>query len=155
MNKENTVISLLKTHEKTLATAESCTGGLLFHRLTNVPGSSKVLHFGINAYSNESKTKLLDVSPLSVKKYGAVSENVALQMAKNVREIMKSDFGIGITGIAGPDGGTLKKPVGVVFIAVATKDEKICLECLFQGERSSIKTQAVNQALKLLLEFLE
>ncbi len=155
MPQEHTVINLLTQKQKTLAMAESCTGGLLSHRLTNVPGSSKAIHFGLCVYSNASKTKFLKIPAALIKKHGAVSEPVALLMADNVRKIQKSDFGIGITGIAGPDGGTKSKPVGLVFIAVATPKEKVCLECQFEGDRDSVKKQAAGQAMELLLEFLK
>ncbi len=155
MSKEQTVIDLLIRREQTIAVAESCTGGLLFHRLTNISGSSKALDFGVNVYSNASKTRLLKIPESLVKKYGAVSEETALLMADNVRKILKSDFGISLTGIAGPSGGTKSKPVGLVFIAVTAKNEKICLECLFTGNRLSVKKKAADQAVKLLLEFLK
>jgi len=154
MSKEQTIINLLIGQKKTLAAAESCTGGLLCHRLTNVPGSSKVLHLGICTYSNESKIRLLGIPSSLIKTHGAVSEEAATLMAENVRNIQNSDYGIGITGIAGPEGGTKPKPVGLVFIALATRDEKLCLECRFRGERASVKKQAADQAMDLLLEFL-
>ena len=143
----------LKTSSK-LVTAESCTGGLVSHRITNIPGSSDFFKLGLITYSNESKTQLLKISPRILKASGAVSEEVATRMAKAVRKLGKTDFGIGITGIAGPSGGTKQKPVGLVYIAINTEIETLCVQCLFKGNRLQIKTQAANQALKLLLEFL-
>jgi PncC family amidohydrolase len=107
------------------------------------------------AYSNEAKTKILKVPGSVLSKYGAVSAQTAIAMTKGVRNLLKTDFGIGITGIAGPTGGTKNKPVGLVYIAVRTDTETLCLECQFQGSRRSIKSQATTQALRLLHEFLD
>ncbi|HBR15380.1 MAG TPA: competence protein ComA [Candidatus Omnitrophica bacterium] len=154
MRLEQKAAQLLASKKKTVSLAESCTGGLLSHRLTNVPGSSNYLKLAVVAYSNEAKEKTLKISPPLMKKHGAVSGAVATAMAKGVREILKTDFGVSITGIAGPTGGTLQKPTGLTFIAVATELETLCLECRFQGTRAGIKSQAANQALRLLIEFL-
>lgn len=154
MKTEQKVAQALTNQKKSISIAESCTGGLLSHRLTNIPGSSAFLKCGIVAYSNETKEKLLKVPPDILKKYGAVSEQTAVAMAKGVRRIHQTDFGVGITGIAGPDGGTKSKPVGLVYIAVQTKLESLCLKCQFTGTRSAIKLQASSLALELLLEFL-
>lgn len=150
---EKVARSLIRT-KKTLAIAESCTGGLLSNRLTNIPGSSNFLKLAVVAYSNEAKTKLLKVPQETIRKYGAISTQTAISMAQGIRKTLKTDFGIGITGIAGPTGGTKSKPVGLTYIAVCTKVETLCLECRFQGTRTSIKTQATTQALQLLHEFL-
>ncbi|MCK5579936.1 MAG: CinA family protein [Candidatus Omnitrophica bacterium] len=154
MKIEEKVAELLTTKKKTLSIAESCTGGLLTHRLTNIPGSSNFIKFGIVTYCNEAKTKFLKIPEMLLKKKGAVCEEVAELMAKGVRKINKTDFGIGITGIAGPDGGTKAKPVGLVYMAVDTGVETLCLKCQFEGSRTEIKKQATEQALKLLSEFL-
>lgn len=154
MHLEEKIANLLIQHKKTLSLAESCSGGLLSHRLTNIPGSSSFLRLGLITYSNEAKAQLLKIPTKVLKKYGAVSEPVAELMAQNVRKIQETDFGIGITGIAGPSGGTIKKPVGLTFIAVATEYETLCLNCVFKGNRLQIKKQATTQALKLLSEFL-
>lgn len=154
MRKEEQIAYLLINSKKTLAIAESCTGGLLTNRLTNVDGSSHFLKLALIAYSNEAKTKLLKVSQSKIRQYGAVSTQTAVAMAKGVRNILKTDFGVGITGIAGPTGGTKTKPVGLVYIAVCTNFETLCLECQFRGTRTSIKSQATTQALRLLHEFL-
>jgi len=146
---------LLLQKKKTLAIAESCTGGLLTHRLTNIPGSSNFLKVGLVVYSNESKIKILKISPHSIKTHGAVSSNVALKMAEKARIFFSTDFGISITGIAGPSGGSKRKPKGLTFIAIATPLERLCLRCQFAGTRIKIKLQAVNQALQLLKLFLD
>lgn len=155
MTLEEKIIALLIAQHKTIATAESCTGGLLSSRLTDVSGSSKAFLSGTITYSDNSKRIFLQVPAVLIQNNGAVSEPVATAMAKNVREIHRADFGVGITGIAGPTGGTKTKPLGLVYIAVATAQEAVCLKCQFKGTRKQIKSQAATQALKLLKEFLE
>jgi len=154
MRIEEKVAKALIKSGKTLSIAESCTGGLMAHRLTNIPGASSFLKVAIVTYSNESKAKLLKIPSTTLKKYGAVSSETAIAMAKGALKLFKTDFGIAITGIAGPDGATKTKPIGLVFIAVYTNLEMLCLECNFQGTRTSIKQQATTQALRLLYEFL-
>jgi PncC family amidohydrolase len=151
---ETTIAQQLINQKKTLAIAESCSGGLLSHRLTNVPGSSKFLIAGVVSYSNTAKMKILRIPEQLLRRYGAVSEQVAKTMARQVRRLFTTDFGVGITGIAGPDGGSKQKPVGLVYISVNTKVESLTLKCQFQGTRGSIKRQATDQALKILNEFL-
>jgi nicotinamide-nucleotide amidase len=150
---EKVAKSLINT-KKTLSIAESCTGGLLSNRLTNIPGSSDFLKLALVAYSNEAKIKFLKVPQATIRKHGAVSTQVAIAMAQGARKSLKTDFGIGITGIAGPGGGTKAKPVGLTFIAICTEIETLCLECVFVGSRKSIKTQAATRALRSLYEFL-
>lgn len=154
MRIEEKVSQSLINKKKTLAIAESCTGGLLSNRFTNIPGSSNFLKLGIIAYSNEAKITLLKIPEILIQKNGAVSQQVAIAMAQNVRKILNTDFGIGITGIAGPTGGTKKKPLGLTYIAVNTELETLCLKCLFPGNRTSVKSQAATQTLRLLAEFL-
>jgi len=141
---------LIKSH-KTLSIAESCSGGLLAHRLTNIPGSSKFFKLGIIAYSYESKQKLLKIPPVILKKYGAVSSQVVELLAQNVQDLSKTDFG---TGIAGPAGATRRKPIGLVYIAISTKNEIFVKRCVFKGQRTAIKKQTADQALRLLLKQL-
>lgn len=155
MKPEEKIIKLLSQKQKTLTTAESCTGGLLATRLTDIPGASGVFKLGIITYSNDAKIHLLNVPAKLIQKKGAVSDEVATVMAQNARQIHNTDFGIGITGIAGPTGGMKSKPIGLVFVAIATDWETLCLKCQFEGTRSQIRLQAVRQAMKLLLEFLE
>lgn len=134
----------------TLAVAESCTGGLIAERLTNVPGASKYFVEGLVTYSNESKTRLLGVDKKLIREYGAVSSQVARDMARGVRHRAKTDFGLAVTGIAGPDGGTEEKPVGLVFIALAddahTEHKKLTLP----GDRELIRWRASQAALDML-----
>ncbi len=147
---ERIVARLLIARRKTLAIAESCTGGLLTDRLTNISGSSQFLEAAVVAYSNEAKQKLLKIPSRMLRQHGAVSKQTASAMAQSIRTIHKTDFGIGITGIAGPTGATKTKPVGLVYIAVSVSAETLCLQCLFKGNRTHIKRQAATQALRLL-----
>ena len=115
---EETVVRLLTEKRLTAATAESCTGGLVAKRITDIPGSSAVFRMGVVTYANEAKTKLLGVPEDILRQYGAVSPQVARLMAQGIRKLSGSDFGLGVTGIAGPDGGTSEKPVGLVYLAL-------------------------------------
>ncbi len=151
---EEKVASRLLSEKETLAVAESCTGGLLGHRLTNIPGSSRFLLADLVCYSNISKTKLLKIPGKTLSAHGAVSEVVAELLAQNVRKLFQAHYGIGITGIAGPGGGTKTKPVGLTYIAVSTPLETLCLKCQFSGQRLEIKKAATATALNLLMEFL-
>ncbi|MBF0479251.1 MAG: CinA family protein [Candidatus Omnitrophica bacterium] len=148
------VAEILIDTKKTLSLAESCTGGLVTNLLTNISGSSAFLKCSIIAYSNEAKIKILKVPVKIIKKHGAVSEETATIMAQNVRNLFKTDFGLAITGIAGPTGGTKTKPVGLTFIALSMDYGTLCLKCKFKGSRLEIKKQAAKQALVLLKEFL-
>jgi len=145
--------ALLKK-EKTLAIAESCTGGLLSKLLTDTPGSSKYLNLGIIAYSNAAKERILKIPHTVILKYGAVSRQVAILMAKNVKKISKVNYGIGITGIAGPSGGSKVKPIGTVYIAVSDVNKTICKKFVFRGTRSVIKTKSALRSLELLKKLL-
>jgi len=140
---------LLK-NKKTISTAESCTGGLLCAILTELPGSSKYFILGIVSYSNAAKKNTLKIPAGVMRKNGAVSREVASLMAKNVRRLAKTDFAIGITGIAGPTGSLSQKPVGTVFIAISSKNKSICKKFIFKGNRNSIRKQAVLKAMHLL-----
>ena len=139
---------------KSLSIAESCTGGLLTHRLTNISGSSQFLVGSLIAYANETKIRLLKIPASLIKKHGAVSQVVARKMSQNARGIFRTDLGVGVTGIAGPTGGTKEKPVGLVFICVSDKRQTICRRFLFKGGRARVKSQAADEALRLLLKFL-
>jgi len=149
------VSDLLKQKKLTVATAESCTGGLIAHSLTNISGSSDYFERGIISYSNNAKTEVLDVPNDILQKYGAVSEQVAKAMAENVRVKSKVDIGVSTTGIAGPTGGTPEKPVGLVFIAMSTADETIVKKFQFTGDRLQNKVSTCNAALDLLFQYLE
>ncbi len=153
---EETAGKLLRTKDLWLATAESCTGGLLGHLITNVSGSSSYFRGGIIAYSNAIKEHILHVSPTTLKRHGAVSMETASEMAEGVTDVLKSDIGISITGIAGPSGGSRIKPVGTVFIALCDGKDKDTVAYGFslKGNREAIKRQSAVKALELLIQFL-
>lgn len=150
----NKVSDELKKYQVTVATAESCTGGLLAHTLTNVSGSSEYFDRGMITYSNKAKHDILGVPEEVLKKYGAVSIQVAEAMAQGIRQRASVDYGLATTGIAGPTGGTKDKPVGLVYIAIATKDRIIVKRFLFSGDRLANKESTCTAALELLLELL-
>jgi competence/damage-inducible protein CinA C-terminal domain len=151
-NLEQHIIDLLTKKGKTLSLAESCTGGLLAKRITDISGSSKVFNCGIVSYSNDIKHSVLNVSNDLLTQYGAVSRQVASQMAAGVKKVSGSDYALSITGIAGPNGGTSKKPVGLVYIAAAFDDTVIAEKHIFDGSRGReyIRQCACNYALNLL-----
>jgi len=151
---ENTVISLLKEQGLTLATAESCTGGLLSKRLTDIPGASKVYLGGVVAYSEQSKTKLLGIEPELIREYSVVSREVALAMAEGVRIKLGADIGIGITGIAGPDSDSTGLEPGTVFIALSAKDTSLCNSPKLFYDRERIRIGAASNALDMLRRLL-
>ena len=138
----------------TLALAESCTGGLIAHRITEVPGSSEYFLGGIVAYSNAVKESLLMVKDETLEAVGAVSEETAREMAEGASKAIGSDVGISVTGIAGPGGGTEEKPVGLTYIGARTPDGGWVERYVFQGDRQSIKESAADAALELLLNAL-
>ncbi len=146
--------SLLVKRNMTIAVAESCTGGLLAHLLTNVSGSSTYFLQGQVVYSNRSKTELLGVPSELIEKHGAVSEEVARSMAENLRIRSHSDLAVAITGVAGPTGGTAEKPVGLVFMAIATAEGIFCSKFNFIGNRETIKERAAMAALNMLRLYL-
>lgn len=150
---EQVVVQLLKEHGKTLATAESCTGGMLSMKLTRIPGSSAVFEYGVCTYANCIKAKMLHVPETTLEKFGAVSPQTALAMAKGVREEGGADFGVSITGIAGPDGGTPEKPVGLVYVALCDGENSWVEELrLLRGskEREYIRNLATMKALDMV-----
>jgi nicotinamide-nucleotide amidase len=147
---EEALAHWLRDSKKRIAVAESCTGGLLMHRLTNVPGSSHFFERGICSYSNESKVELLNVSKKDIETHGAVSETVALQMAKGIRKLTSADYGLSTTGIAGPSGGTKEKPVGLVFIGLADERGAIVEKFTFGQDRTGNKIRSTQAALDLL-----
>ena len=150
MRLEQKILKKFVQRSQTLAVAESCTGGLIGDRLTNIAGASAFFLLGIVAYDYAAKTKVLGVPSALLKKYGAVSSPVAKVMAQGVRKILKTDYGLSITGIAGPGGATKTKPVGLVFISVSTKQKTIVKKFLFKGTRLAIKKKASQTALKML-----
>lgn len=146
---ESVVIELAKKKNKKIATAESCTGGFVAHRLTNVPGASSVLEYGWVTYANEAKTKEIGVPAELISEHGAVSKEVATAMAEGARTTAKADLAIALTGIAGPDGGTPEKPVGTVWIAVAQAGKTVALKKNFTTDREAFKYMAAQAALDM------
>ena len=145
---------LLTRHKKTLAIAESCTGGLLGNRITNISGSSEYFERGIISYSNESKIELLNVPAFLINTYGAVSKEVALAMAEGIKINAHVDIGLAITGIAGPSGSTPEKPVGTVHLALAAEEDTLHQHHIFLGNRAQIKYASTQFALNMLRKYL-
>jgi PncC family amidohydrolase len=145
---------LLRQQAFTLAVAESCTGGLLSHRLTNVPGSSTYFMGGIVSYSNEAKVSLLNVKKETLEKYGAVSRETAIEMARGIRFILGAEVGVALTGIAGPGGGSPDKPVGLTWIGLSMPRRDDAWRFVWPGNRLENKESSVDQALKILVKAL-
>ena len=152
---ELTVGRLLQRRGVTLAVAESCTGGLIGHRMTNVPGSSAYYQGSITAYSYDAKELILHVRHDTLYQYGAVSEQTAREMAQGVRRAFRADVGLAVTGIAGPGGGMPEKPVGLVYIALATPDGEWVERRVWTGNRLENKEHSAEAALDLLCRYLE
>jgi len=149
------VSKLLTDNKLTIATAESCTGGLLGHMLTSISGSSAYYDRGIISYTNEAKQELLGVPKDLLEQYGAVSEQVAASMAKGVRKLAQTDLGASTTGIAGPTGGTIDKPVGLVYIGVSSKEKTLVKRFEFQGSRLENKDLTCIEALNLIKQMIQ
>ena len=147
---EESVVALLKNKGLTVSTAESCTGGLLCGRIINVPGASDVIGTGIVTYSNKAKKKYLGVKRSTLRKHGAVSAKCAKEMARGICRETGSDVGLATTGIAGPDGGSADKPVGLVFIGCCIRGKVKVRQYEFSGDRAQVREQAVKVALKML-----
>jgi nicotinamide-nucleotide amidase len=145
----------LRQKHLTIATAESCTGGLLAHMLTNISGSSEYFERGVITYSNTSKMELLGVRENILVEYGAVSEQTAAMMAVGIRERSHVDIGVSTTGIAGPTGGTTEKPAGLVYIGVATKKNMLVKRFIFSGDRLANKESACAAALEHILDMIQ
>ena len=150
MLRSSKLVELLLSKNLKLATAESCTGGMLACSITSISGASKVFNCGFVTYSNQSKTKLLKVGENIIKKHGAVSRQVALAMASGALNKSGADIAVGITGVAGPSGGSYKKPVGLVYIAVALNKTAYAKKFEFEGTRTQIRKQATKTALELV-----
>ena len=149
------IVKLLTIKGLTVSFAESCTGGLLSSSITSISGSSKVFNMGLVTYSNNAKVKLLKVPKKTINKYGAVSYETCLSMVKNLSKISKSNISISITGVAGPNGGTKEKPIGLVYIGLKKGRKIIIKKNLFNSKkRILIQKATVNQALKLILNIL-
>jgi PncC family amidohydrolase len=152
---EITVGRLLREQGLTLAVAESCTGGLVGHRITNVPGSSDYYRGSITAYACDVKETLLHVRSETLTDHGAVSEGTAREMAQGVRQAIGADVGVSVTGIAGPIGGTPEKPVGLVYIALVAPDGEWVERHVWTGDRVENKARSADAALDLLRRYLE
>ena len=144
------LVELLKARGLTCATAESCTGGGVGSAITAVPGSSAVFMGGVISYANEVKRDVLGVSDRNLQTVGAVSPEVAAQMADGARRLLKTDLAVSLTGIAGPDGGSAEKPVGLVWFGLSAKDGTRTEKVIFSGDRAEVRAQAVVHALGML-----
>lgn len=150
MKEAEELISAFRARELTIATAESCTGGLIAVCLTDIPGSSEVFERGFVTYSNEAKTEMLGVAAELIVEHGAVSAPVARAMAEGTLRRSPADIGVGVTGVAGPGGGSAEKPVGLVFIGAARRGGPVKVERhLFEGDRAAIRRHAAAAALRL------
>ena len=150
------IVRLLGKKKFKISFAESCTGGLLSSAITSISGSSKVFTLGLVAYSNQSKINTLKVPKNTIRKYGAVSYETCLSMVKNLNKISKTNISVSVTGIAGPRGGSKKKPVGLVFIGIRKVNKTLVRKYLFKNKkRSAIQRAAVSKSLNLILSFLK
>ena len=150
------IVRVLKKKKLKISFAESCTGGLLSSSITSISGSSKIFSIGLVTYSNQSKISMLKVPKNIIRKHGAVSYETCLAMVKNLSKISKTNISVSITGIAGPKGGTKKKPVGVVFIGIKKDNKTLVKKHLFKNKkRTSFQRAAVIKALNLILSFLK
>ncbi len=147
---EEVIVKLLTARNETLAVAESCTGGLLANRITNVPGASNVFVAAYVCYANQAKIDMLDVDPKLIEKHGAVSEAVARALAKHARTYARSTYALATTGIAGPTGGSREKPVGTIYVALAGPDETVVKRLFFPSDRETFKQLAAQAAFELL-----
>jgi nicotinamide-nucleotide amidase len=149
------IIDILTARNQTIVTAESCTGGLIAAALTDIPGASSAFYGGYVTYANTAKARMIQVQPRLIRDYGAVSNQVARAMADGARNTAQADFAVAVTGIAGPDGGSEKKPVGLVYVAVSTELATVVIEHRF-GDlgREQIRRASVNAALDLVLQVL-
>ena len=153
-NLEHEVGDLLHRKGRTLAIVESATGGLISHLITNVPGSSDYYRGSVTAYSNETKIKVVGVNKNSISQYGAVSHQVAVEMAQGGRRLLSADICLADTGIAGPGGASQEKPAGLFYIGLSCKKETLSQKHLFRGSREQNKQQAASAALRWLKEYL-
>ena len=156
MDKLKKIVNLLKRKKLKITVAESCTGGLLSSSITSVSGSSKIFNLGLVTYSNQSKNSILKIPKKIIRKYGAVSYETCLSMVQNLGKIGKTGISVSITGIAGPKGGTTKKPVGLVYIGIKRGNKTLVKKHLFRNKgRLYIQKAAVNKSLDLILSFIK
>lgn len=154
-DKAKEVVELLIQRGLKVTSAESCTGGLFAAHITSVSGSSECFEGSFVTYSNEIKHRMINVREETLEKYGAVSEECVLEMAENIRKIMKSDIAIAISGIAGPSGGTDDKPVGLVWICLAAEGYIKAYKNIFSGDRQEVREQSVMFSLNLIENFIK
>ena len=152
---EVTIGDLLRQHGWRLAVAESCTGGLIGHRITNVPGSSTYYMGSVTAYAYEAKVRLLGVHWKTLEEHGAVSGETVREMARGVRQALAADIGISVSGIAGPGGGTPEKPVGLVWVGLSAPNYENAWSFLWKGDRIKNKEDSAEAALELLATYLQ
>ncbi len=155
MTKQEKIVKLLEENHMTVATVESCTGGMVCASIVDVPGASAVLNESYVTYSNDAKRKLAGVKRSTLKNYGAVSKKCAKEMAKGAAAAANADAAVSTTGIAGPDGGTDAKPVGLVFIGCCVGRKTVAKEFLFDGDRMQVRERATEEALNLLYKCLK
>ena len=149
------IVNKLIKKKLTISAVESCTGGLFSSAITSVSGASKVFGLSLITYSNESKIKVLNIPKKIIKKYGAVSEKVCLLMVKNLNKISKTNISVAITGVAGPQGGSKKKPVGLVYVGIKKKNKIIIKKYLFRNKgRSYIQKSSVIESLELIVNLI-
>ena len=151
----NKLVKITNEKKITLSTAESCTGGLIAAAITEIPGSSSVFHRGYVTYSNLAKQQVLNVQSHELEKFGAVSKEVASQMAMGAKLTSNVDISIAVTGIAGPSGGTVEKPIGTVYIALAFKENIKVKDFLFKGDRTEIRMSTVRTALEIVVKEID
>ena len=155
-NNAKKIVRILTKRKLNISFAESCTGGLLSSTITSINGSSKVFTLGLVVYSNKSKNSILKIPNIILKRYGAVSEQICSAMVKNISKISKTNMSLSITGIAGPSGGTKKKPVGLVYIGIKKGNKIYVKKCFFKNkDRSYIQKATVKKSLGLILSFLK
>ena len=152
---EELIGTILKNRKMTIATAESCTGGLVSDRITDIPGSSEYFLGGIVAYSYDAKVALLDVSWDTLRAHGAVSKEVVIEMARGVRVALGATVAVSVSGIAGPGGGLPDKPVGTTWIGLSTTEGDWARQHVWDGDRSKNKALSANAAMQLVLDYLE
>lgn len=153
-SKKETLAAKLSQSKLTIAIAESCTGGLIGHTITNRPGCSSHFMGGVIAYDNAVKRDILGVKAVTLKRFGAVSKETATEMADGVRKRLKADIGVSVTGIAGPSGGSTKKPVGLVFIALSKRGKVKVTRHIFKGTRAAIKMAATKATIDAARDFI-
>lgn len=148
------LFTVLEKHQYKIATAESCTGGLIAAAITEVEGSSAYFERGFVTYSNEAKMEQLGVNPITIERFGAVSEQCARLMARGAFAYSLADIAVSVTGIAGPGGGSVDKPVGLVYIGLSDETNAVVHKHQFKGDRSSIRQQTVEAALRHIIDYL-